>query len=92
MEANEWLALNGFPGALCSPRSPARTPRLPAVAGARTTCVCCFYRVPCATVMNRNAQNQAELPVDYKWRKIPRRNVDCQNMINHDKNMFNHGF
>ena len=22
----------------------------------------------------------------------PSRNVDCQNMIDHDKNMFNHGF
>ena len=47
------------------------TPRWPAVAGAATTCgCCCFYRVPCATVMSRNAQNQAELVVDYKWRKI----------------------
>ncbi len=48
-----------------------RTTRSPAPAGAATTCVCCcFDRVPCATVMSRNAQNRAELPVDYKWRKI----------------------
>ncbi len=34
------------------------TPRLPSAAGPVTTCVCCcFYRVPCATVMNGNAES-----------------------------------
>ena len=60
-------------GALCSPRSPAvLRPRASVVVfiGYHVQLFLILHIAIHNTVMNRNVQNQVELPVDYKWWKI----------------------
>ncbi len=78
--SNEWHFVKCVCNRQHAPHTLTFSPRRPAIAGAlcspRSPAVhhgCPLQRVlqpPCATVMNRIAQNQAELPVDYKWWKI----------------------